>query len=586
MNGHDAVVARSTRRMRPSRVHGGVLATLLTSLRGKLAATAMAGFVLTALMTVLVLQTTREAREVVEQAQASHDRMRVFARLQSTANRLQRLTFQNVRVQSDESSAELRAARDDFAAALAELGSIPQPTDRDRVLVATVEREGQAVSKLFSRGGQDIVNAVNDAWNTAGSRAALQEVQVRSEPYTVFSETVSREVERGDRQITKATSQALAQQHAVQRVALVGLALAFGLSVAVFALLLTRFRPELKRLEQAARAFGSGEFAHRIHVTGRDELAQLAAVFNAMAQEISEKQQALEESRAGLERAVAARTAELEYANSALSAEDERRRTFLADASHELRMPLTIIRGETQVALRAGLQASQDLTEVFERILEQTRVLTRVFDDLFLIARAEAGGLRLNLCTLDLGELVRRVAHDFSTIACESGATVHVEAGAALEARVDPDRVRQALAALIDNALRHGGAGVCVRVEARAAGDWITITVTDNGPGIDSGMAADLFGRFRRGHTRSDGSGLGLTVVRALAEAHGGTATLGNAEEGGTQATLRLPQSAKWNDESMEPQSAQLIAQNFQPGSAAASAARGEWSDVAAAGGG
>jgi signal transduction histidine kinase len=146
--------------------------------------------------------------------------------------------------------------------------------------------------------------------------------------------------------------------------------------------------------------------------------------------------------------------------------------------------------------------------------------------------------------------------------------------------------VRQALAALIDNALRHAGAGVCVRIEARATGDSITITVTDNGPGIDSTLASELFGRFRRGHTRSDGSGLGLTVVRALAEAHGGTASLGNAEQGGTQATLRLPQNSKWNNESMGTQPAQLIAQNFQAGATAASAARGGWSDVAAAGGG
>ncbi len=585
MNGHEAGIA-GTQPVSRSRARSGVLATPLSSLRGKLAATAIAGFVLTGLMTVLVLQTTREARQVVEQAQASHDRMRVFARLQSTANRLQRLTYQNVRTRNVESAKELRAARADFVAALAELHSIPQSSVAERILAGTVERQGQAVNELFSRGGEDIVNAVNQVWSSAGSQAALQEVQARSQPYTTFAETVGREVERGDLQITNATSQALAQQRSVQQAALVGLALAFGLSVAVFALLLSRLGPELKHLERAARAFGSGKFAHRIRVTGRDELAQLAAVFNSMAQEISEKQQALEESRAGLERAVAARTAELERANSALSEEDGRRRTFLADASHELRMPLTIIRGETQVALRAGLQPSQDLTEVFERILEQTRVLTRVFDDLFLIARAEAGGLRLNLCALDLGELVRRVAHDFSTIACESGATVCVEASCGLAARVDPDRIRQALAALIDNALRHAGAGVCVRVEARATGDWTTITVTDNGPGIDSGMAAELFGRFRRGHTRSDGSGLGLTVVRALAEAHGGTASLSNAEQGGTQATLRLPHTTQWIVEPAETQPAQLIAQSFQAGSVGASTARGGWSDVAAAGGG
>ncbi|MGH8220457.1 MAG: ATP-binding protein, partial [Steroidobacteraceae bacterium] len=400
---------------------------------------------------------------------------------------------------------------------------------------------GEAVRRLFSQGEQT-VHAVDEAWRTRGSRAALEEVQVRSEPYRVFADRVSREVERDDLQVSTATSRALAGR-AVQNAALVGLALAFALSVAVFVLLLTRLGPGLKRLALAARAFGSGELTHRIHLAGRDELAQLAAVFNSMAQELSDKQQALQDHRAGLERAVASRTAALERANAALSAEDERRRTFLADASHELRMPLTIIRGEAQVALRAGDQCAPDATEALERILEQTRVLTRLLDDLFLIARAEAGGLRLNLRTADLGELVLRVAHDFSTIACEAGATVRADARGGLLATIDPDRVRQALAALIDNALRHTRTGVNVRVEARPDEQWITVSVSDDGPGIDSAAAADLFGRFRRGRTRSDGSGLGLTVVRALAEAHGGTASLGNGEHGGACAILKLPRA-------------------------------------------
>jgi|GEM_PF-539983 len=516
---------------------------LLGTLRAKLAATAAAGFVLTGLMTVLVLQTTREAHQVVEQAEASHERMRVFARLQSAANRVQQLTYEDVRIGDTRSAAELRAARADFVAALAALRALPRPSPADRRLVPIVEREGEAVLGLFAH-GEDTVRAVDEAWRTGGSRAALEEVQVRSKPYRVFAATVSREVEREDQKVSTATSRALAGQRAVQQAALVGLALAFGLSIAVFGVLLTRLGPGLKRLELAGRAFASGELAHRIRLSGHDELAELAAVFNSMAQELSDKQCALEEHRAGLEQAVAARTAELERANAALSAENERRRTFLADASHELRMPLTIIRGEAQVALRAGIESSSDAAEALERILDQTRVLTRLLDDLFLIARAEAGGLRLSLRSADVGELVLRVAHDFSTIACESGATVRANAQTGLIARIDPDRIRQALAALIDNALRHTRPGVNVRVSAQPDGEWIAIHVSDDGPGIDPTAAAELFGRFRRGRTRSDGSGLGLAVVRALAEAHGGTASLGNTEQGGALAVIKLPRLA------------------------------------------
>src|SRR5579875_767832 len=521
VGGSSRHIARESRR----------IGMLLGTLRAKLAATAAAGFVLTGLMTVLVLQTTREAHQVVEQAEASHERMRVFARLQSAANRVQQLTYEDVRIGDTRSAAELRAARADFVAALAALRALPRPSPADRRLVPIVEREGEAVLGLFAH-GEDTVRAVDEAWRTGGSRAALEEVQVRSKPYRVFAATVSREVEREDQKVSTATSRALAGQRAVQQAALVGLALAFGLSIAVFGVLLTRLGPGLKRLELAGRAFASGELAHRIRLSGHDELAELAAVFNSMAQELSDKQCALEEHRAGLEQAVAARTAELERANAALSAENERR------------MPLTIIRGEAQVALRAGIESSSDAAEALERILDQTRVLTRLLDDLFLIARAEAGGLRLSLRSADVGELVLRVAHDFSTIACESGATVRANAQTGLIARIDPDRIRQALAALIDNALRHTRPGVNVRVSAQPDGEWIAIHVSDDGPGIDPTAAAELFGRFRRGRTRSDGSGLGLAVVRALAEAHGGTASLGNTEQGGALAVIKLPRLA------------------------------------------
>jgi two-component system OmpR family sensor kinase len=264
-------------------------------------------------------------------------------------------------------------------------------------------------------------------------------------------------------------------------------------------------------------------------------------MFNAMAQELADDKRALQAGAAGLERAVALRTAELELANAALSAENERRRIFLAEASHELRIPLTIIRGESQVALRALNRGTLDATETFVRILDQTRGMTHLLEDLFLIARAEAGGLPLNRETTDISELIVRVAHDFSSLACESGATVRASAQPGLYASCDRDRIRQSLAALIDNALRHTKPGVEIVLEARVEASWVVVTVTDDGPGIDPNTAADLFLRFRRGQTRGEGSGLGLTVVRALAEAHGGTARLGNGENGGTCAELRLP---------------------------------------------
>src|SRR5690606_32405342 len=119
--------------------------------------------------------------------------------------------------------------------------------------------------------------------------------------------------------------------------------------------------------------------------------------------------------------AVIARTRELRKANEELSTVNQRRQAFLADISHELRTPLTIIRGETQVAMRLAEQPGFDPHEVFERILKQTRDLSRMVDDLFVIARARAGVLPLHLERLDLQRLARDLASDFETVASERG---------------------------------------------------------------------------------------------------------------------------------------------------------------------
>jgi signal transduction histidine kinase len=366
-------------------------------------------------------------------------------------------------------------------------------------------------------------------------------MQRLSAPYLRLVRTVESEIERSDSEVAAATGWAVKLQRSMRTAALLGLALGITVTAVIFVLLMWRLRPALQHLESGARAFGAGHLEHRVHVGGRDELAQLAIAFNAMARELSEKQAALEESRAGLGRAVAERTAELKEANAALSAEDERRRLFLAEASHELRIPVTIIRGEAEVALRSGASGSVEAAEAFERILEQTRDITRLLQDLFLIAHAEAGGLRLTLEPTDLNELVAHLAHDFSTLAFECGASVRADVTGTLIATIDAGRVRQALSALVDNALRHTREGVAITLGTQLEGDVVHIRVDDDGPGIPASEAQDLFGRFRRGATRGEGSGLGLTVVRALAQAHGGTASLRTSATGGVAAIVSLP---------------------------------------------
>ena len=137
--------------------------------------------------------------------------------------------------------------------------------------------------------------------------------------------------------------------------------------------------------------------------------------------------------------------------------------------------------------------------------------------------------------------MASRVAGDFGTLASESGGIVSVLPGQRCLASVDPDRVQRAVAALIENAMRHSHAAVKVEIEVHILDDHPMITVTDDGPGIDPSLASQLFERFRRGDTRGEGSGLGLSLVSALMEAHGGRAYLLTGPQGGTRAVLEFP---------------------------------------------
>jgi signal transduction histidine kinase len=259
-----------------------------------------------------------------------------------------------------------------------------------------------------------------------------------------------------------------------------------------------------------------------------------------MAEQLFEKQKTLQQARIGLEHAVRERTEQLEGANKELSASDGRRRAFLADIGHELRTPLTIIRGEAQVALRTADRPDFSPHEVLERIIKHTLDLSRMVEDLFLIARAEAGGLPMQLKQVDIRELIGRVANDFLALVADSGASITAVPGPALPWVVDPDRLRRALAALIENALRHTHDRVSVVIDARRTGRGVEITVSDDGPGVDPAIVPELFQRFRRGHTHGEGSGLGLSLVRALVEAQGGHARLENRAEGGARALLEF----------------------------------------------
>ncbi len=186
-----------------------------------------------------------------------------------------------------------------------------------------------------------------------------------------------------------------------------------------------------------------------------------------------------------------------------------------------------------------------DANDVFERILKLTLDMSRMVDDLFLIALAEAGALPLERETLDLHDVASRVAADFGILASEAGGSVSVRGSRGCFASIDPERVRRAIAALVENARRHCHSTVKVEIEIYRANGCAVVAVSDDGPGIDPSLASEVFARFRRGDTRGEGSGLGLSLVGALMEAHGGRAYLAAGDRGGTRAVLEFPAPAR-----------------------------------------
>jgi heavy metal sensor kinase len=218
-----------------------------------------------------------------------------------------------------------------------------------------------------------------------------------------------------------------------------------------------------------------------------------------------------------------------------------RERRLLSDASHELRTPLTVLQTGIQVALRRERDVGE-LRAALESAEHETGRVTRIAEDLLVVARADQGRLPLRLEPLDPGELLENAADRARPTAESSGRQLRSESdGLARAVRADRDRTSQALDNLVANALAHGRGAV--RLVARDAGEQVELHVIDEGPGFPEELRARAFERFSRGEgVRSgEGSGLGLAIVAAIARAHGGGVGARNLPGGGADVWITLP---------------------------------------------
>jgi signal transduction histidine kinase len=216
----------------------------------------------------------------------------------------------------------------------------------------------------------------------------------------------------------------------------------------------------------------------------------------------------------------------------------ERERRFVADASHELRTPLATLRAELELALRRS-RTTQEFENSIRSAAEETDRLSRIADDLLILARAEQGTLALRPESTDLVDVVDKVRDRFGARAELEGRALTVEADEAPVARVDRLRVEQALGNLVDNAFEHGLGQITIT--AGRHNSSVELHVLDEGPGLPPDFRDHAFKAFTRATPSGNGSGLGLAIVETIARAHDGTAGARVRPDGGADVWIRLP---------------------------------------------
>jgi signal transduction histidine kinase len=221
-------------------------------------------------------------------------------------------------------------------------------------------------------------------------------------------------------------------------------------------------------------------------------------------------------------------------------------RRFMADASHELRTPVSVARTAIEVGLARSGRPEAEYRDSLRVVEEQMRRLSRLVEDMFTLARADAGPLPLEPGPLYLDELVDCCAAEARLVAESKGVEVRTSAPADVGTMGDERRLRQMLANLLDNAVRHTPSGGSVHVELAVRPGAFEIAVTDGGPGIPEAERERIFERFVRldasRHAR-DGAGLGLPIARTIAAAHGGSLVLLHSAPSGSTFLVRLPAS-------------------------------------------
>lgn len=272
----------------------------------------------------------------------------------------------------------------------------------------------------------------------------------------------------------------------------------------------------LQRLAAAAEAMSRGNLQTHVNVKRNDEIGRLAESFNAMATQIHN--------------------------------DDRARRAFISNVSHELRTPVSIIQGTAERMLMRTDAADPALEQPLNVIQHEGNMLIRLIDDLFTMARLEEHNLRLVRSPIDLANVANEVVNGVQQLAWTQQ-KISVESLVSPDlpkVNADPQRVRQIISNLVYNAMRHTPEGGLVVIQAKAVPDEVEISISDTGVGIPEEKLESVFSRYyqtERSRRRGEGSGLGLSIVSQLVEAHGGEVSVTSKVGEGTTFTFTLPRA-------------------------------------------
>lgn len=269
-----------------------------------------------------------------------------------------------------------------------------------------------------------------------------------------------------------------------------------------------RMAGPMAEVMDAADRVAGGDYGVRVDERGTPEMRRLARSFNAMTERL--------------------RTSE------------DHRKDLFADVAHELRTPLSVIRGNAEGMLDGLYPADR---AHLEPLIDEIKVMSRLLDDLQTLSTAEAGALRLHRSRVEPGQLVEDVVTAFRSQADDARVSVEARVADGLpEIDVDPVRIGEVLANLMSNALRHTSPDGSVVIAAEPAPDGVSFTVTDTGVGIVADALPHVFDRFVKAKD-SGGAGLGLPIAKALVESHGGRISAESEAGRGTAVRVFLPRA-------------------------------------------